>query len=82
MVLDPIPEDVRAYLRKHFLSVTDEASQGDYYVFSVIASGTPRVLKVHRNFFIFSELAARYLQDQNIAGQLERGNIEIAKPGL
>jgi hypothetical protein len=30
--LDPIPGDVREYLRQHFQDVQDEAREGDYYV--------------------------------------------------
>ena len=78
---DPIPEDVRQYLRQHFRDVKDEPSHGDYYVFSVkLASGEPRELKVHRNIFVFSEMIRAYLQDHDFAAQLERGNVEIAEP--
>jgi hypothetical protein len=35
MEIDPIPEDVRQYLRQHFSDVKDELQQGDYYVFSM-----------------------------------------------
>jgi hypothetical protein len=81
MEVDPIPEDVRQYLHQHFPNVKDEPSQGDYYAFSMkLPSGEPRELKVHRDIFIFSEMIAPYLQDHDFAAQLERGNVEIAKP--
>jgi hypothetical protein len=80
MELDPIPEDIRKYLRERFHEVTDEPPQDDFYVFSVIVSGTRRELKVHRNFFTFSDLASRYLREQDIARQLEHGNVSIIDP--
>jgi hypothetical protein len=81
MEIDPVPEDVREYLRKHFRDVKDEPSQGDYYVFSMkLPSGEPRELKVHRNMFVFSEMISAYLREHDFAAQLERGNVEIAKP--
>jgi hypothetical protein len=78
--LDPIPEDVRAYLREHFQNVHEESPEGDYYVFGVMVSGSYRNLKVHRNFFMFADLVPRYLRDNDIAGQLQRGGVEIAEP--
>lgn len=30
MEIDPLPEDVRQYLRRHFVDVKDEPAQGDY----------------------------------------------------
>ncbi len=72
--------EVRTYLLEHFQEVKDEPSQGDYYVFGVIAHGIPREVKVHRNVFMFADLVPRYLRDHDIAQQLERGNVEIAEP--
>ena len=80
MELDPIPEGIREYLREHFQEVCDEAPEGDYYVFSVDVQGTRRYVKVHRNLFMFAELVPRYLRENTIAAQLERGNVEIAEP--
>ena len=81
MEIDPLPEDVRQYLRLHFGDVKDEPAQGDYYVFSMrLQSGEPRELKVHRNLFAFSEVVTTYLAEHGLAGQLERGNVEIAEP--
>jgi hypothetical protein len=81
MEIDPIPEDIRAYLRKHFREVKDEQPQGHYYVFSLkSSSGQIRELKVHEQFFMYLNLVPDYLRDHDLAGQLERGNIEIAKP--
>jgi hypothetical protein len=45
----------------------------------VIASGKRRTLKVHSYFFIFN-IAPNYLRDNDIAGQLQRGDIELYKP--
>ncbi|MGA2269047.1 MAG: hypothetical protein ABSH44_11315 [Bryobacteraceae bacterium] len=57
MEIDPVPEDVREYLRKHFRDVKDKPSQGDHYVFSMkLRFGERRELKVHRNIFLFSEV--------------------------
>jgi hypothetical protein len=81
MDVDPIPEDVRQYLREHFRDVTDEPSAGDYYVFSMrLESGERRELKVHRNIFMFSEVVRAYLQQHDFVGQLQRGDVVIAKP--
>jgi hypothetical protein len=80
MELDPIPEDIRKYLREHFQEVTDEPPRGDSYIFSVTASGTRRELKVHRNFFTFSDLAPRYLREHDIARQLKHGDVSIVDP--
>jgi hypothetical protein len=81
MQIDPIPEDVRQFLIENFVDVRDERPEGDYYVFSLKTSNAqPRTLKVHRNFFIYSEVVNDYLKTQDLAGQLERGNVEIAAP--
>jgi hypothetical protein len=81
MELDPIPEDVRQFLIKNFKDVRDEPAQGDYYVFNLKTnSGEPRTLKVHRNFFIYSEMVTAYLQEHDFVGKLEYGNHEIAEP--
>lgn len=81
MDVDPIPEDVRQYLRGHFRDVKDEPSQGDYYVFTVrLDSGDRREIRVHRNVFVFSEMIPAYLRDNDLAGQLRQGNVEIAEP--
>jgi|HubBroStandDraft_2_1064218.scaffolds.fasta_scaffold392670_1 hypothetical protein len=81
MEIDPIPEDVREFLRKHFRDVKDEPPQGDYYVFSMkLQSGELRELKVHRNLFVFSEVVSRYLEQFDFLAQLGRANVEIAEP--
>jgi hypothetical protein len=81
MEIDPIPEDVRHHLRQHFSDVKDELPQGDYYVFSMkTGPGERRELKVHLELFMFSEVVTNYLRENNFAAQLERGNVEIAKP--
>jgi hypothetical protein len=81
MELDPIPEDVRQFLMKNFTDVRDEPPQGDYYVFSLKTSSGPlRHLKVHRSVFIYSEMVSDYLRNEDLAGQLERGDVEIAEP--
>jgi hypothetical protein len=81
MEIDPIPEDVREFLRKHFRDVKDEPPQGDYYVFSMkLQSGEARELKVQRDLFFFSELVSRYLEQYDFLRQLESGNIEIVEP--
>jgi hypothetical protein len=55
MHIDPLPEDIRVYLKAHFTDVEDELQQGDYYVFGLkTTSGLPRRLKVHRHLFMFS----------------------------
>lgn len=81
MEIDPIPEDIRQYLRQHFRDVQDEPSQGDYYVFSMkLLSGARRQMKVHRCFFLFPELVSAYLREHDLVAQLEHGNVEITKP--
>jgi hypothetical protein len=81
MELDPIPEDVRRFLIKNFKDVRDEPAEGDYYVFSLKTnSGQPRTLKVHRNFFIYSEVVTAFLQEHDFVGNLASGNQEIAEP--
>lgn len=80
MQVDPIFSDVGQYPEEAFGNVTEERPEGDYYVLSVIVCGERRTLKVHRNLFIFADVVPRYLQDNDIAGQLERGNVEIARP--
>jgi len=80
MALDPIPEEVRLYLREHFQTVTDEPSTPDYYVFSVTVQGVRREITVHRNFFMFPDVVPGYLRDIDIARQLETGNVEICEP--
>jgi hypothetical protein len=81
MELDPIPEDVRQFLRNNFSDILDEPAQGDYYVFSLkTSSGPGRHLKVHRNVFIYSEMVSEYLRKYDFVGQLESGDAEIAQP--
>ncbi len=78
---DPIPEDIRIYLREHFSDVKDKPSEGHYYVFGLTSSsGQPRELKVHEYLFMYSNLVPDSLRDHDLADQLERGNVEIAKP--
>jgi hypothetical protein len=78
---DPIPEDVRAYLCERFRDVRDEAPQGNYYVFSLrLPSGQVRQLKVHEYLFMYSNGVPEFLREHDVASQLERGNVEIAKP--
>ncbi|HEX3875348.1 MAG TPA: hypothetical protein VHW24_00070 [Bryobacteraceae bacterium] len=80
MEVDPLPEDVRQYLRQYFTDVRDGASEGDYYVFSVkSSSGKRRELKVHFKLFFYSELVTAYLHENGFAAQLERGNVEITR---
>jgi hypothetical protein len=45
-----------------------------------LPGGIQRELKVHRKLFIFSELVSRYLKEHDFVAQLERGDVEIAKP--
>ncbi len=81
MSIDPLPEDIRVYLKAHFSDVEDEAPQGDYYVFSMkLPSGLLRRLKVHRAFFMFSGVVTQYLTENNLAEQLKRGDVEIVRP--
>jgi len=80
MQIDPILRDISQYLEEAFGNVSEESPEGDYYVLSVIVSGERRTLKVHRNLFIFADVVPGYLRNNDIAGQLERGNVEIAKP--
>jgi hypothetical protein len=81
MEIDPLPEDVRQYLRQHFSEVNDELPQGDSYVFSMkLASGERREIKVHRELSEFSGVIAAYLNEHNFAARLERGNVEISEP--
>ena len=49
MHIDPLPEDIRVYLKAHFTDVEDELQQGDYYVFGLkTTSGLPRRLKASK----------------------------------
>ena len=81
MEIDPLPEDIRHYLRQHFQDVSDEPRQGDYYVFLMkLNSGDLRTLKVHRDLFIFSSLVPDYLRNHNLASQLQHEDVEIARP--
>lgn len=81
MEIDPLPEDIRQFLRKHFHNVKDELPEGNFYVFSMkLTTGEIRELKVHRSIFTFSSLVPDYLRNHDIAGQLQRGNVEITKP--
>jgi len=81
MLSDPIAEDIRNYLGEHFLDVTDEPAQGEYYVFSMkLPSGQLREMKVHRKILIFADLVPAYLREHDLVAQLQHGNVEIAEP--
>jgi hypothetical protein len=78
MAVDPIPEDVRTYLREHFHDVTDEPSRPDRYVFGVTVKGIPRKLKVDKSVFTFpADDVRNYLREFDVACQLESSDIEI-----
>ena len=78
MEIDAMLEGVRRYLREHFDEVKDEPPQGNSYVFSIkLPLGVPREFKVHRNMVTLSGCIPAYLQENNLAGQLEGSNVQI-----
>ena len=69
------------YLEPRFGSVQIEAPQGVYLVVSVrLRNGTKRWLEVHEDNLAYADLLPKYLEEYDIASQLQEGNVTITRP--